>query len=121
MKDIEDMKDIQLLVNSFYTEVRKDKDLGPIFEAFIKNWEDHLKKMYRFWQTILLNEKTYNGSPFPPHVKLPIKRQDFDIWIQLFEKTINQHFKGEKAEEAKNKARQIAQVFSIKLQYIKEQ
>lgn len=45
--DIGILKDIELLVDSFYTKVRSDELLGPIFNGVIQNrWPEHLKKMY---------------------------------------------------------------------------
>jgi hemoglobin len=61
----------------------KDDLIGPIFNGKIGNkWPD-LRKMYRFWQTILLEEHTYSGSPFPPHKQLPAK-EHFDRWMEIF-------------------------------------
>ena len=58
-KDIETLEDIQLMVNRFYEVVRKDELIGPIFDNIIQDrWPMHLEKMYRFWQTILLDERT---------------------------------------------------------------
>jgi truncated hemoglobin YjbI len=68
-KDIENIDDIRLLVDSFYGTVREDDLIGPIFLGKITDWPVHLEKMYRFWQTILLEEYTYNGAPFPPHAR----------------------------------------------------
>jgi hemoglobin len=39
------------------------------------------RKMYRFWQTILL--KSYSGSPFPPHKHLPVDKSHFDRWMEI--------------------------------------
>ena len=57
------MEDIQLLVNNFYSKVQKDDLIGEIFNQKIgNNWEFHLQKMYTFWQTLLLDERTYHVS-----------------------------------------------------------
>ena len=69
-KDISDIEDIKLMVNAFYDQIRENEVLGPIFNGIIQDrWPQHLEKMYTFWQTILLEEHTYFGSPFPPHAK----------------------------------------------------
>ena len=103
-KEIKTIEEIRLLVNSFYTKVREDDLLSDIFNNVIKDqWPIHLEKMYRFWQTILLEEHTYHGSPFTPHAKLDISKVHFNRWIELFHKTIDDHFTGEKANEAKNR------------------
>ncbi|ULT27243.1 group III truncated hemoglobin [Sphingobacterium sp. E70] len=78
-QDIQTIADIKILVDQFYSTVRQDNLLGPIFQERIQdNWGIHLEKMYRFWQTILLDEHTYFGSPFPPHIPSPL-RQNISI------------------------------------------
>ena len=42
MKDIENLKDIQLLVNTFYGRVQQDDLIGPIFnERLAGKWDYH--------------------------------------------------------------------------------
>lgn len=118
--DILTLDDIKLLVDTFYDNVRQDKLIGPIFDAVIKDkWSEHLEKMYRFWQTILLEEHTYYGSPFGPHAKLPVELVHFEQWIGIFTKTVDQIFTGDKAEEAKIRATKMAQMFHNKIEYYK--
>lgn len=118
--DIERIEDVHLLVNQFYGDVRKDQLLGPIFEGIIQDrWRKHLQKMYRFWQTILLDEHTYFGAPFPPHAYMPIDQVHFDRWISIFHATVDRLFVGENAEKAKMQG-QMASIFHSKIQYIKE-
>lgn len=112
------LSDIQLLVDTFYQRVRKDELLGPIFEGVIQNhWSLHLEKMYRFWQTVLLGEHTYFGSPFLPHALLPIGEEEFDQWIFLFKETVDSCFEGDKAEEAKWRAERMARMFAAKIEH----
>ncbi|MDF0706646.1 group III truncated hemoglobin [Flagellimonas okinawensis] len=118
MKQIETLEDIRLLVDCFYGKVRQDELLADIFKKVIGNhWPDHLEKMYRFWQTVLLEEHTYNGSPFAPHVKLPVQGKHFERWKLLFYETVDQNFTGGKAEEAKFRATKMAEMFQLKIEY----
>ncbi|WP_312340323.1 group III truncated hemoglobin [Sphingobacterium sp.] len=118
-QDILTLDDIKALVDQFYSTVRKDRLLGPIFQERIQdNWAIHLEKMYSFWQTILLDEHNYFGSPFPPHSNLPIDAQHFGQWLKLFEATVDQLYSGKKAEEAKWRAQKMAQMFQFKLEYL---
>lgn len=120
-REITNIEDIRLLVDSFYSEVRKDPILGDIFNNTIQDhWPEHLDKLYRFWETVLLDNHTYNGSPFVPHVKLPIDKNHFDRWILLFNKTMDEHFIGEKAVEAKWRAQKMAEMFQYKLEYLQQ-
>src|SRR5687767_14694796 len=100
-KDILQLEDIKLMVDTFYTKVREDEVLAPIFNKVIEDrWPEHLEKMYRFWQTVLLDEQTYFGSPFMHHANLPVSREHFDRWLKLFYESIDANFSGEKATEA---------------------
>ncbi|MEM6347322.1 MAG: group III truncated hemoglobin [Bacteroidota bacterium] len=120
VKDIKDLEDIKLLVNSFYGKVREDELLGPIFESVVQgNWEPHLNKMYSFWQTVLTEDMTYRGRPFPPHMKLPVEQKHFERWLGLFSETVDANFAGVKAEEAKWRAQRMATMFWSKISYFR--
>ena len=117
-KEISTIEDIKLLVDSFYGKARVDLLLGNIFNDVIKDrWPQHLEKMYRFWQTVLLGEHTYYGSPFPPHAKLPVEQKHFSAWLKLWYETIDEHFAGTKADEAKWRGDKMAIMFLSKIEY----
>ncbi len=117
-KEIISIEDIKKLVDTFYDKVRRDELLGPIFDEKIGDrWPQHLQKMYSFWQTILLGEHTYFGTPFPPHANLPVTGEHFQQWMKLFKETLDENFKGENAEEAKFRAAKMAQMFESKIAY----
>lgn len=116
MNDITNREDIELMVDTFYTSVREDTVLGPIFNSVIKdNWDKHLDTMYRFWQTVLLHEFAYKGSPFSPHRNLPIEEHHFDRWLYHFNTSMDRNFSGKIADEAKWRASKMAQMFMYKL------
>jgi hemoglobin len=118
--DIQSMKDIKVLVNSFYSKVRMDSLLGEIFNRVIQDrWPEHLQKMYTFWQTVLLDEHSYYGSPFPPHAKLPIQQDHFDRWLHIWHSTIDEHFEGQVADEAKWRGGKMASMFMLKIDYFR--
>lgn len=120
-QDIRNLDDIKLLVDTFYDLVRDNKLLAPIFNERIQDhWPQHLAKMYTFWQTVLLGDHTYLGSPFPPHAQLPITHEHFEQWLNLFSQTVDQLFHGEKAEEAKWRANKMAEMFQFKISYHRE-
>ncbi len=118
--DIKDLEDIKLLVNTFYDAIRKDELLAGIFNGKIEDrWPEHLDKMYRFWQTVLLGEHTYYGSPFVPHAKLPVDLVHFEQWLALFDKTVDELFEGEKATRAKWQGQRMAEMFHTKIEHYK--
>ncbi|QYS88411.1 group III truncated hemoglobin [Flavobacterium columnare] len=120
MKDIQNRTDIELLVNSFYDNVKIDTLIGPIFNGAIKDWTPHLNKMYNFWETVLLEVHSYSGAPFPPHAKMPLEKIHFDRWMFLFKNTVDNLFTGEKANEAKWRADKMAELFQHKMEYFKK-
>ncbi|KQB40335.1 group III truncated hemoglobin [Flavobacterium aquidurense] len=120
LQDISNIDDIKLLVNTFYDKVQKDDLIGPIFnERMLGRWPEHLEKMYRFWQTLLLEEHTYSGSPFPPHKQLPVNQLHFDRWMEIFTATVDGLFVGKLAEEAKVRAANMAYMFNYKIDYFR--
>ncbi len=120
-KDIENIEDIKQVVNTFYQRIQENEILGPIFEERIGNrWDQHLEKMYRFWQTILLAEHTYSGAPFPPHATMPIVESHFIIWVQNWSATVDAFFEGPVADEAKKRGALMAAIFNSKLEYFKK-
>ncbi|MEO6901634.1 MAG: group III truncated hemoglobin [Bacteroidia bacterium] len=119
-KDIIHIDDIKLLVDSFYAKIREDSLLKDIFNDKIQDrWPQHLEKMYRFWQTVLLEEHTYSGSPFLPHAKLPVSKEHFNGWLKLFNETVDEFFIGEKANRAKWQGERMAEMFHSKIEYYK--
>ena len=116
--DISNMTHIKLLVDTFYDKIREDELLKDIFNTKIQDrWPEHLEKMYSFWQTVLLEEHTYYGSPFIPHAQLPVDVTHFERWLNLFFKTVDDLFEGEKAERAKWQGQRMAEIFHSKIAY----
>jgi hemoglobin len=120
-QDISTLHDVKILVDTFYAKVQNDDLLKDIFNQVIQdNWPGHLEKMYRFWQTVLLKEHTYFGSPFPPHARLPVAAKHFQRWIGLFYETLDELFAGEKTDEAKWRSAKMAQMFEYKIEYYRD-
>ncbi len=120
-QDILTLADIKIMVDEFYAKIRIDQLLGGIFNGAIKDrWPEHLEKMYRFWQTVLLEAHTYKGSPFVPHAGLSVEQLHFDRWLSLFNETVDSHFSGEKAERAKWQGARMAELFLSKIQYYRD-
>ncbi len=114
--DIQTDDDIRTLVHSFYDRVQADPLLSPIFndvEGF--DWPEHLAVLVNFWSSLLLGRAAYKGHPFPKHLALPIYREHFSRWLNLFFVNVDARFAGPKAEEAKAKALSIATLFQHKM------
>lgn len=115
MKDIEDINDIKLFVDEFYGKVRQDDLIGPVFLSVIVDWQPHLDKMYAFWNAALFGVSGYKGNPFSKHAPLPIEQGHFERWLMLFAETIDEHFEGVIANDAKNRSGLMASMFLSRL------
>ncbi len=120
-KEIENREDIELLVNVFYDKVKQNTTIGPIFSTIANvDWKKHLPKMYSFWASILLGEKSFDGNPMQIHValakKTPMTETEFNVWRAIFSETVHELFEGEKAQEAINRAENIARVMLFNIQ-----
>jgi len=119
-KDIENKKDIEKLVDSFYEKVKKDEMIGFIFTDIVRvNWERHLPVMYDFWENSLFYTGSYTGNPMEIHKHLhkliPLTSGHFTQWTLLFTSTVDELFDGEKATLAKQRAVSIAAVMQFKI------
>lgn len=118
-EDIQSREDVKLMVDEFYGKVQKNQLIGPIFIGVIQDrWPEHLEKMYKFWGSILLGENLYNGRPFPPHAQMPLQQEHFETWLGLFLQTVDEHFAGPSADEAKMRAQNMASMFFAKIQFM---
>lgn len=105
-----DRASIGLLVREFYSRVRKDERLGPIFaREIVGNWEPHLEKMTDFWCSVILKSGDYHGRPVPAHLRLKdVTEADFGIWLALFGETASVLFTPEVAAVFVERAERIA-------------
>lgn len=111
--DISTQDDVGLLIHAFYEKVRQDELLAPVFSHV--DWEHHTPIIINFWCMLLLGENNYKGNPFEKHINLPIRREHFEGWLFHFRSTVDEFFSGEKADEAKTRAGNIANMFQFRL------
>jgi hemoglobin len=81
--------------------------------------------MYNFWENAILFSGSYAGNPIKLHKQLhpiqPLNKTHFNRWNNLFVKTVNELFKGSKADLAKERALNISVIISENIQeYQKE-
>lgn len=116
MRQIDNRSDINILVNSFYSKVRVDELLGPIFNAHISDdkWPEHLDKLTDFWETNLFGVAKFKGNPTQKHINVDknlnysIEQKHFGRWLQIWFETIDELYEGEYADKAKNSARKMS-------------
>lgn len=111
--DILNRADVKLLVDTFYEKVKVDDLLAPLFAHV--DWPHHLPVMYNFWSSVLFGDMTYSGNPLGRHLALKLQKYHFTRWLKLFTETVDDHFSGFNANEAKNRARLVADLFQYRM------
>jgi hemoglobin len=98
------------LVDTFYSRVREDAVLGPVFEARLAgHWNEHMPRMYAFWTKVLLDTGEFQGNVFGKHMALNgIGREHFVRWLTQFRMTAIEVFGTEDSAEAVVVANRIA-------------
>ena len=116
-KDIANRKDIDRLINQFYTKINADNLLGPIFTKV--NWEAHLPLMGDFWENLLFFTGSYEGNPMDLHKHLHsvlnLQPAHFQQWNHLFINTVDELFSGNNALMAKQRAMKISNVIQTQI------
>src|SRR5687768_16036120 len=123
LSDIETRDDVERLVRTFYGRALTDPFIGFIFTDVAKlDLEAHVPRITSFWETILLGARSYGGGAFRPHAKLHAKVRlrdaHFTRWLNLWYRTVDELFAGERAELAKAHAQRVAQAFFGRLQHL---
>ncbi|NIF82154.1 group III truncated hemoglobin [Comamonas sp. Tr-654] len=103
-------EEVARLVHAFYARIRQDEVLGPIFEAHITDWDQHLAKLVDFWSAVLRRTARFSGAPMAKHAALPgLSTELFERWLGLFEITLAEQPNRSMADQAWQAARRIAQ------------
>ena len=110
---------IHALVHSFYGRVRRDPELGPIFDKAIGgNWSEHLAKMCDFWSSVILMSGRYKGNPMRAHMRhKAIKPAHFERWLELFRDTAVETCPPEAAVACELRAQNIAKSLQLGMYY----
>jgi hemoglobin len=99
------------VVHAFYAKVRRDPELGPIFNGRIgERWDAHLAKLCDFWSSVLLMTGRFKGQPMVVHARLDeAGAEHFQRWLRMFHETVDEVCPGPPAELFKAKSAMIAQ------------
>ncbi|HMJ46547.1 MAG TPA: group III truncated hemoglobin [Ferruginibacter sp.] len=119
-KDIEAVSDIELLVNAFYQKLQSNTVIGYIFrDSGALSKEKFLPAMVHFWENTLFFTGGYAGNPLKVHKNLnklfPLNAAHFNEWNKLFIATVDELFKGEMANLAKERANGISAVMQSEI------
>ncbi len=108
---------IAALVDRFYAKARRDPMIGPLFNAAVRDWDEHLRRLNDFWSSVMLTTGRYKGNPMAAHLKHPIERQFFDRWLALWRETAGELFAPAIAARFRDKADRIADSLKLALFY----
>jgi hemoglobin len=112
VNDITTRDDVTRLIRRFYDRLLLDEQVKHIFEPL--NLDEHLPKVIHFWCFVLLDEEGYRTNVFEKHLPLPLKPGHFDVWLAHFTSSVDELFKGEIADMAKQRATVLVFTFKNK-------
>ena len=107
------------LLERFYGRVRRDAELGPVFEDAVSDWPRHLDKLADFWSSVMLHSRRYHGNPMALHLKHAqrIMPAMFERWLTLWKRTTDELLSPEAAAEMQLKAARIAESLQLGLRF----
>ena len=109
---------IHAVVHGFYSKVREDGELGPVFNRVISDWGPHLEKMCAFWSSVMRISGRYHGNPMAAHLRLKAARPEhFQRWLSLFGETARELCPPEIAEAFTSRAENIARSLQLGMFY----
>ncbi len=108
---------IVALVDRFYAKARRDPMIGPLFNAAVQDWDEHLGKLHDFWSSVMLTTGRYKGNPMAVHLSHPIEPRFFERWLALWRETAGELFAPDVAAGFAAKAERIAESLKLALFY----
>ncbi|BDD06216.1 group III truncated hemoglobin [Aureibacter tunicatorum] len=119
--DVQCREDIDFLIRKFYSRVRKDELLGPIFNEVIDDWDKHMDHIADFWESSIFHVGKFKGNPMAKHMEVDqkadhsITQNHFGRWLQLWFTTLEEDFEGENTRLLKERARNMASIMFIRI------
>lgn len=109
--------DLQRLVDAFYAKVRGDGLLGPLFNAAVADWPEHLETLGAFWSSVLRTTGRYKGSPMAAHLRHApsMEPEMFNRWLALWRETASEQLAEGDAAAVIEKAERIAESLKLAL------
>ena len=119
-RDIKNRADIHKLVHAFYDRLLKEESFKHLFfEVADIDVLEHLDIIVDFWESVLFQAGKYKRDVLQKHLDLhmlhPLTEKHFNQWLSLFNETVDEHFSGEKAKGAKDRALSIATIIRMKI------
>ena len=107
------------LLDRFYSHVRADAELGPVFTDAIEDWDHHLGTLTDFWSSVMLTSGRYKGNPMAVHMRhaARIPSEMFGRWLALWNQTTDEMMSPSIAAAMQAKAARIAQSLDAALHF----
>ena len=116
MRASERESEIADLVELFYSRIREDTVLGPVFERHVDDWDAHLATMCRFWSSAIYRTGEYSGRPLEVHRAIPeIRAEHFPRWLALWTQTVDEVVQSDARDPLKQLASRMADSMSTRL------
>lgn len=108
---------LKRLVTEFYSRVRRDPELGPIFNDAVGDWPEHFDKLADFWSSVMLTTGRYKGNPVAMHRRHAerITPELFDRWLGIWKATTAELMDPAAAAALQDKAERIAESLKLAL------
>lgn len=119
MDDVITEESLGRLIPAFYGRVREDALIGPLFNAAIHDWPEHLGKLTAFWSSVMLTSGRYKGSPMAAHLRHidAIKPEMFRRWLEIWAETTAELMPPPAAAALQEKAGRIGESLQLGLAF----
>jgi hypothetical protein len=108
LHDLTCSSDIRALIDAFSQAVYNHEVLGTVFRDIFR---DSMPEFCLFFEMLLIENRCRCQLPNSWPVGLKINAGNFSLLLELFEETIDLHFKGTMASLAKQKAGHMSAIF----------
>jgi hemoglobin len=121
-KDIEGREDLVQMLYSFYQKAFEDELIGRFFTEVVPlDLKTHIPVIADFWESVVFGTRGYRKNVMQVHQHIhqlsSIKKEHLDRWVELFTKTVDELYEGDRAVLIKQRARSIATLMDIKLNH----
>lgn len=120
-KDISGREDLYKIVSDFYAYLFESDRLSHFFDSFRDDeiLQEHLITLVDFWDNTLFYSGAYKKNAMKPHFKINEEKGlnplDFEEWLLLFNRAVDDNFSGVNSDTIKNRALSIATVMKLKM------
>ncbi|RYG28111.1 MAG: group III truncated hemoglobin [Burkholderiales bacterium] len=110
---------LRQLVDAFYERVRRDEEIGPIFNDAIIDWPHHLDKLADFWHSVVYGSGRYPGGLMMRHFmhRDRIRPEHFERWLALWQATTAELMPPDMAELLQARAARVGESIKLGLFY----